>query len=170
MDFKDIVRAALNEYTEELRKAIDGLTEEERRFQPTPHSHHIDFVVWHMARVEDSWINGVAQHKDHVWIRDGWQQKFGLPERDGGYGFTAEQVANLPRFDIEQMMSYYDAVRQETLRYLDGLSHEDLEGIPLPERRADYTIAQMLAHVLVEESQHVGQVAYLRGMQQGINA
>ncbi len=84
MDFKDIVRAALNEYTEELRKAIDGLTEEERRFQPTPHSHHIDFVVWHMARVEDSWINGTAQRKDHVWIRDGWQQKFGLPERDGG--------------------------------------------------------------------------------------
>ncbi len=63
MDFKDIVRAALNEYTEELRKAIDGLTAEERRFQPTPHSHHIDFVVWHMARVEDSWINGVAQKR-----------------------------------------------------------------------------------------------------------
>ncbi len=70
MDFRDIVRAALDEYTEELRKAIDGLTAEERRFQPTPHSHHIDFVVWHMARVEDSWINGTAQRKDHVWIRD----------------------------------------------------------------------------------------------------
>ncbi len=79
-------------------------------------------------------------------------------------------MANLPQFDIEQMMSYYDAVRRETLSYLDGLSHEDLESIPLPERRAEYTIAQMLAHVLVEESQHVGQVAYLRGMQRGINA
>ena len=42
---------ALDEYLTELRRALDGLTPEERRFQPSPDSHHIDFAVWHMARV-----------------------------------------------------------------------------------------------------------------------
>ena len=170
MDFKDIVRAALDEYMDDLRKAIDGLTLEERRFQPTPHSHHIDFIVWHMARVEDGWIHGFALRTDSVWQRDGWFERFGIPEQDNGYGYTAEQVAQLPAFEVDEMMRYYDAVRTETLSYLDGLSAEDLEKTPHPERRPGYTVAKMLAHVVVEEAQHVGQAAYLRGMQRGINA
>ena len=45
MDFKEIIRMALDEYMVDLLKAVDGLTNEERRFQPTNESHHIDFAV-----------------------------------------------------------------------------------------------------------------------------
>ena len=83
---------------EALRKALDGLTADERRFQPTPESHYIDFAVCHMALVEDNWINGFARRADHVWSPEGWAAKTGLPERGDGYGYTAEQVAVLPRF------------------------------------------------------------------------
>ncbi len=93
-----------------------------------------------------------------------------MPERDGGFGYTVEQVAGLPAFEIEQMLGYYDAVRRETISYLDGLSEGDLESTPHPERRPGYTVAQMLAHVIVEEAQHVGQAAYLRGIQRGLNS
>ena len=170
MDFKDIVRAALDEYMGDLRDALNGLTAEERRYQPNPHSHHIDFVVWHMARVEDDWIQRFAQRTDSVWQREGWFERLGMPERDGGFGYTVEQVAGLPPFEIEQMLGYYDAVRRETLSYIDGLSESDLESTPHAERRPGYTVAKMLAHVIVEESQHVGQAAYLRGMQRGLNS
>ena len=43
MDFRDIIKMALTEYMEDLTKALDSLSPEERRFQPTPESHHIDF-------------------------------------------------------------------------------------------------------------------------------
>ena len=168
MDFKEIIRMALDEYMEALRKALDGLTPEERRFQPTPEAHHIDFVVWHMARVEDSWINGFARRADHVWSAEGWAAKTGLPERDGGSGYTAEQVASLPRFDIDDIMTYYDSFRRGTYGYLDGLSAEDLSISPHPERRPGYTVGKMFSHVIVEESQHTGQVAYIRGLQRGL--
>ena len=169
MDFKDIIRMALDEYLAELRKALDGLTPEERRFQPGAEAHHIDFAVWHMARVEDDWVQRFVWRTDTVWQRDGWHEKLGLPEKGSGFGYTAEQVAGLPRFDFDDLMAYYEAVREATLQYLDGLAQDDLDGCPQPERRPGYTIGKMFSHVIVEESQHVGQVAYLRGLQRGIN-
>ena len=169
MDFREIIRMALDEYMEELKKALDGLTAAERRFQPSPEAHHVDFAVWHMARVEDDWVQRFAQRADPVWKRDGWPERLGMSERDSGYGYSAEQVAALPRFDLADMMAYYDSVRTETVRFLDGLKAEDLDEAPHPERRPGYTVGKMFSHVIVEESQHVGQVAYLRGLQRGIN-
>ena len=169
MDFKDIVRMALDEYLAELRTALSGLTPEERRFQPTADAHHIDFAVWHMARVEDGWVQGFALGADAVWERDGWDRKLGLPASDSGFGYTAQQVSDLPGYDHDELMSYFEAVREATLGYLDEISDEDLESCPQPERRPGYTVARMLSHVIVEESQHTGQVAYLRGLQRGLN-
>ncbi|MEE9146815.1 MAG: DinB family protein, partial [Candidatus Tectomicrobia bacterium] len=101
--------------------------------------------------------------------RDAWYQKLGLPEQDGGSGYTAEQVVNMPHFDMTDCLAYYDAVRRDTLPYLEGLSPADLDRCPEPERRPGYSIGKMFSHILVEESQHVGQVAYLRGIQRGLN-
>jgi uncharacterized damage-inducible protein DinB len=169
MDFKKIIRMALDEYYEELLRALAGLTPQERRFQPEPESHHIDFAVWHMARVEDGWIQGFARHTEQVWTHNGWHEKLGISAKDSGYGYTADQVTNLPRFEIDDVMAYYDSARRETFGFLDDLSAEDLEHCPQPERRPDYSIGKMFSHIIVEEAQHTGQVAYLRGLQRGLN-
>ncbi len=68
MDSMRLVRIGLEEYYEELTRALDGLTPEERRFQPGPESHQIDFAVWHMARVEQ------AQHTGQVAYLRGLQR------------------------------------------------------------------------------------------------
>ncbi len=169
MDFKAIVRMALEECFDDLRKALDGLTPAERRFQPRAEANHIDFLVWHMARVEDSWIHPFAQRVPRIWQRDAWYQKLGLPEEDSGFGYTVEQVTTLPHFRFADLMAYYEGVRQETLQYLGGLTAADLVRRPDPERRPGYTIGKMLSHLIVEESQHTGQIAYLRGLQRGVS-
>ena len=167
MDFKDIVHKGFDEFLEELKKALDGLSPEERRFQPSPDSHHIDFVVWHMARVEDDWVQRFAQQNPTVWQRDDYHTRLGMPERESGFGFTAEQVTDLPSFDMDQMLTYFDAVRFETNAFLDSLSESDLANEPHP-RRPGYTIAEMFSHVMIEEAEHLGQVAYIRGIQRGL--
>ena len=169
MDFRDIVRMALDEYLEELRKAVRDLSAEERRFQPNPASHHIDFAVWHMARVEDDWVQRFARRTDAIWRQDLWYDKLGLPQQGSGFGYSAEQVTDLPEFDFHGLMRYYDSVRAETISYLGTLTTKDLEKCPHPERRPGYTIGKMLSHIIVEEAQHVGQVSYLRGIQRGLN-
>ena len=167
MMFKSIVKAAMTEYMEDLQDALDGLSPEERRFQPTPESHHIDFTVWHMARVEDGLINRRIRHGEQIWERDGWAERLGLPERDSGFGFSAEQVAILPEFSLDELMEYYQSVRREALEFIESLSADDLD----KELYAgwEYTVGGTLSHLVVEEAQHVGQVAYLRGMQRGLD-
>lgn len=168
MDFKDLIRFGFDEYLTDLKTALEGLSAEERRYQPAPDSHHIDFAVWHMARVEDGWLHQFAQATDSVWQRDGWHQRFGMPERDSGYGYTGQQVRELPDFDMDQMLGYYDAVRADTYAYVDSLTEAGLAETP-NDRRPEYTIAQMFSHLMIEEGQHVGQVAYLRGIQRGLD-
>ena len=68
-DFKDAVRSGLVEYMEGLEKALDGLTEDELRYQPALHANFIEWIVWHMARVEDRWVNLVLRQDDDIWVK-----------------------------------------------------------------------------------------------------
>ncbi len=151
----------------DLRAALDGLTPEERRHRVTPHSNHIDFIAWHVARVEDDFIQGFGRGEQSIWRRDGWDAKLGLPSDGNGFGFTAEQVGDLPAFDMDELLAYYDAVRAASHSYIDSLSEADLAVRPNA-RTPQYSIANMLSHVMVEESQHVGQAAFIRGALRGM--
>ena len=168
MNGTEIVRVGLTEYWDGLRKALTGFTATERRFQPHAHANHIDFLVWHMARDEDGEVQVFAQRTTSIWQRDAWYQKLGLPLEDDGFGYTVEQVVTLPRFDLADCLAYYEAVRRATLRYLEGLTPADWERCPDPVQRPGWTISRMLSHLIVEGSQHLGQVAYLRGLQRGL--
>jgi hypothetical protein len=59
---------------------------------------------------------------------------------------------------------------QVTPQYLERATDADLSReYPLP-RGGMVTGSWILGHILVEESQHLGQVALLRGMMRGLNA
>ena len=168
MDFRDVLELGLEECKTALYQQLEGLSRQELTWQPNPESNPIGFIVWHTARVEDRWLHYFIQGKPQVWERDGWYQKLGLPRTDTGGRYTAEQVSSFPLPDIKQVQAYMDAVRRETLEHLRGMKAADLERIPMPEERPGYTVARALSHLLVEESEHVGQVWYLRGLQRGL--
>ena len=177
MRFNDVVSLGLCEYRDELHRAISGLTYDERRFMPTADSHHIDFAVWHIARVEDHWVNHFARERaDQVWTRGKWWRPLNLPDfpdkqgfgPDSGYGWSGGQVRDMPPCDMEDLWRYLEAVRADTIEYLASIDESDLDRSPDP-GRPEYTIGRMWSHLLVEESQHVGQVSYLRGMQRGLD-
>ena len=128
----------------------------------------VDFVLWHMARVEDNWVQGFGRGVETVWENGGWAARLGLPEQGNGWGYTVSQVGELPQFDLDLLNEYAAAFRAGTIGFLDGLSSDDLDRVPDP-TRPEVSIGSMLSHVIVEESQHVGQAAYLRGIQRGLD-
>ena len=168
MDFRDVLELGLEESKATLYQQLEGLTRDELTWQPGPESNPIGFMVWHIARVEDRWLHYFIQGKPQVWEEEDWFQKLGLPKADTGGRYTAEQVARFPLPDIKKVQEYFDAVRRETLEHLRGMSAADLERCPMPDERPEYSVARALAHLLVEESEHVGQVWYLRGLQRGL--
>ncbi len=169
-DFKDAVRSGLIEYMEGLEKALDGLTDDELRWQPALHGNFIEWTVWHMARVEDRWINLVLREDDDIWAKDRWYERFGMAEDNYGRQDTAEMMRAMPKTDINVMMEYYCAARKATLAHLDAMTPEDLDKTYFhPRRQIKVTGAWVLGHIIVEESQHLGQIAYLRGLMRGLD-
>jgi len=168
--FKEAIRSGLEEYLQGLRKAVEGLTPAEVRWQPTLHTNHIAWQVWHMARVEDRWISKHLKGTTQVWVSDGWADRFGMESESLGFGHSMEEVRAMPDISLTDLMAYFDAVRVVTLRWLEQAKDADLsKEYPHP-RKGTINGAWIVGHILVEESQHTGQVAMIRGMMRGPGA
>ena len=155
---------ALEKETDFLLEALDGLTPDELAWQPAANANSIGWILWHMVRVEDMWIQFFAQFQPELWESDGWHERFGLPTRDNGFGHTAEQVNNFPRLDLDDFLRYREAVRQSTIAYLNTLALDDMDTVPR-ERRPEMSLGAIFRQIIGEMYQHVGHIAYLRGLQ-----
>ena len=166
--FKEAIQSGLEEYLQALQRAIAGLTPTEVRWQPTPHTNHIAWLVWHIARVEDGWVSRLRR-SHAVWQTDGWADRFHMDPVSSGAGQTLEEVQAMPAIPLSDLMAYFDAVRAVTRRYLEQATDADLAQ-EYPSSLGPRTGTWIVGHILVEESQHVGQVALLRGMMRGLGA
>ena len=164
MTLNEFIEDAFDKEYEFLMDALSDLTPEEAVWRPGPEANPIVWILWHMLRVEDMWFQFFIQRNSEIWERDGWNEKFGLPTRDNGFGHTAEQVANFPALDIRELISYGDAVRAETLEYLRGVTAEDLAVVPRS-ARPEMSVAAIFRQVIGEVYQHQGHIAYLKGLQ-----
>ena len=164
MTLNEFITDALEKENGFLLDALDGLTSDELAWQPAPDANSIGWILWHMVRVEDMWIHFFAQFQTELWETEGWHEKFGLPTRDNGFGHTAEQVNNFPSIDLAQFLEYRASVRASTLVYLNTLSPDDMETVPR-ERRPEMSLGAMFRQIIGEMYQHVGHIAYLRGLQ-----
>ena len=70
--FKDSIKSGMTEYLEELKSKLEGLTEAELYWQASLDSNPILWLVWHMARVEDVWINSDIAGGESVWESGDW--------------------------------------------------------------------------------------------------
>jgi hypothetical protein len=162
---------ALERNWDMVDSALTGLDDATLARCPTEQCNSIAWLLWHMTRVLDTFIHTRLQAQPQIWIRDGWYAKFGMdPDPDNrGVGWTAEQVQRWhpPTRDIQ--VGYYEALKPATRAYLTTLSYTDLEVRrvipPVPEPR---TVAAALGQFTWDNVAHGGQIAYLRGLFQGI--
>ena len=166
--FKDSIKSGMTEYLDELKEKLEGLTEAELRWQASLDSNSIIWLVWHMARVEDNWINGVVAGGDSVWDSGGWATKAGISAEGNGYNNTPDQVRALPEIAVSDLLDYYGDVREATFGVIDKISSVDVANVYSRGNRST-TWGWILAHVIVEESQHLGQIAFIRGMIRGLD-
>jgi len=157
-----------NRTQEELTKAVDGLTHEELVFQPNNEANSIGFILWHQLRCEDSLVQGMVQQKPQVWTEEKWHQKLNLPEEEDGWGYTAEQVAAFPVPELKDLLNYAEAVRSRTVDYLQAITPDKFDEV-ITTPLGELAIGQVFSLMLCEVILHTGQIAYLRGLQRGLN-
>lgn len=164
MTGSDLLLDAFGRIHELVPEVVDGLTVEQLAFRPDDQSNSIAWLVWHLTRIEDDHIAGVAG-SEQVWTSQDWYSRFDLPFRpsEHGYGHRPEDVASV-RAGGELLTGYHDAVHERTSEFLRSLSEPDFARVVDTSWDPPVTLATRLVSVLSDGLQHAGQAAYLRGL------
>ena len=87
-----------------------------------------------------------------------------LPRDSHGYGHSATDVGKV-RPPADLLAGYYHAVHRMTLEYVAGVTAEELARVVDENWNPPVTASVRLVSIIDDCAQHLGQAAYLQGMQ-----
>ncbi|MBO19865.1 MAG: hypothetical protein CL732_04915 [Chloroflexi bacterium] len=167
----ETVSLSMERNWEMIDSALAGLDESAMTRQPTEQCNSIAWLLWHLSRVTDMFINTRFQGKTQAWAADGWHEKFEMAadEEDRGVGWSAAQVAQWRPPAKEVQVGYYEAMKAQTREFLATVSDEELERkIEIRNQPAPLPIGVAMGQLVWDTVAHGGQIAYLRGFFQGM--
>jgi hypothetical protein len=170
VDWKDMMIDGYERILGAMESTLQGLTDEDLSWQPRPDCNSIGWLAWHLTRVEDGHI-AFLMGEEHLWVQDGWHARFGRPAdpKDRGGGHTPENLANFKSPDIQTLIDYNKAVLERSKGYFLSLSESDLEReFEVGNNRPPVKVGWRLISILEDCLQHTGQMAYVRGLRQGM--
>ncbi|RFS82580.1 DUF664 domain-containing protein [Actinomadura spongiicola] len=158
---------AFDRIREEVHSAVDGLTPKQLAYRADEAANTIAWLVWHLTRVQDDHIAGVAG-TPQAWTDDGWAGRFGLPfdPSDTGYGHTVDEVASVRVESADLLTGYHDTVHARTVEYVGTLRDADLDRVVDRSWDPPVTLGVRLISVVSDDLQHAGQAAFIRGLVQ----
>jgi hypothetical protein len=169
MEWNDMLADGYNRIVDVMERVLNGLTEDDLNWQPSPDCNSIGWLAWHLTRQQDAQISSLAS-EEQLWIKDGWHAKFNRPSdpRDVGFGQAPEEVAAFKSPDVDTLLAYNKAVVERSKTYFNTLSKTELDRElnepvfqPLP------TVGVRLISIMDDSVLHAGQAAYVRGLRQG---
>ena len=162
----DILVDAFERLRDAVYPAVNGLSLEQLAFRPDPESNSIAWLAWHLTRIQDDHI-AQLDRVEQAWTAGKWAERFGLPlePSDTGYGHDPDMVS-LVVVGADLLLGYFDATHDKTRRFLGSLSDGDLARVVDPSWNPPVTVSARVVSVLVDDLQHVGQAAYVRGIVQ----
>ena len=151
-----------------LARALDGLSIEQLKKQPAgPESNPIGWLAFHLIRVHDNNFSNLLG-REPIWITEKWYERFGLPSETGSLGgSTLDQVRAFEPASAEVFSAYWEAARAYSREFLLALKDDEIDN-PTPPRPGSATppetYKETIARATSDTSQHIGQIAYARGL------
>jgi hypothetical protein len=109
-------------------RTFGGLGDEQMRMRPREDLNSLAWLLWHITRAEDIFVNMVLAGREQVF-EDGWATRLGVSRRDFGIGMTSAEVTDLTRtIDIGATREYRDAVGRRTREIVGGFTASDWQG------------------------------------------
>jgi uncharacterized damage-inducible protein DinB len=165
MTSAELLADAFGRVRETVHAAVAGLSAEQLAYRIDSSANSIAWLVWHLTRIQDDHVADVRQ-TEQVWVSDGWAERFGLPFPllADGYGHSSADVAAVRVESPDLLTGYYDAVHEQTIRYVAGLTDADLPRVVDERWDPPVTLAVRLVSVISDDLQHAGQTAFIRGI------
>jgi Protein of unknown function (DUF664) len=167
MDVADLFGDAFGRVHDVVHRAVDGLRAPQltaRVDGPDGQANTIAWLVWHLTRIQDDHVAGVAG-VEQVWTARGWVDRFGLPfdATATGYGHDTADVGAV-QVDGELLLAYYDDTHEQTLHFVAGVTASDLDRVVDRSWDPPVTLGVRLVSVVSDNLQHAGQAAFVRGI------
>jgi len=165
VNVQDLLNDAFGRLPDLVLAAVRGLTPEQLRWAPAAGANPVGWLVWHLTRIQDDHVADLIDGKQ-IYVDGDWGPRFGLRSdpRDLGYGHRPTQVAAVAPQSWQVLVDYYTAVHERTISFTAGLSPTDLDRIVDDNWDPPVTLGVRLISVLNDDTQHVGQAAYVRGL------
>jgi hypothetical protein len=74
MKWHDMVLSGYEGVLQALERALDGLTEEDLNWLPSPDCNSIGWLAWHLTRAQDGLI-ALLMGEEQLWIRHIWSSR-----------------------------------------------------------------------------------------------
>lgn len=168
MNLAESFSYAFGEVAGDARRVVTGVDAATVAWRPDAEANSIGWLVWHLARTEDSHITEIAG-RSQLW-NDDWAQQLGLPAGydDTGYGHDAEEVGRI-RPAPEPLLAYVEAVTEMVRAELAAMPSDEFDRIIDASYDPPVSVGVRLNSVLSDALQHIGQAAYVRGMYERAN-
>ncbi len=170
MKWQQLITDIYVRMSQELERALDGLTMDDLNQQPCPDCNSIGWLAWHLTRGQDRAI-GDLTGEEQLWVKDKWYIKFNRAPNpaDTGFGHSSEDAAAFRSPDSKTLLEYNRAMLEQLKRYISSkLSEADLEReVKSPTLAMVNTVHARFVGGINDNLQHVGQVAYVHGLLKG---
>ena len=162
MTSAELLTDAFGRVLESVHEAVDGLSAAQLAARLDQDANSIAWLCWHLARVQDDHLAD-AFGAEQVW--PGVMDQFALPFGPGatGYGDSPAQVA-LVRVSADLLTGYQDAVHEQTVALVSGITDADLSRVVDERWNPPVTLGVRLISVISDGLQHAGQAAFIRGV------
>lgn len=168
MELKDYILMELAGLERSIKRVTDTLTQQEFQWRPSSGSNSIGIILFHVARLEDSFITTRIQGKPALWDTEKWFEKFNLSASEEGAHYTVDQVNAFTVPEKSALLAYYSAASSQTREYLKSLAPADLER-KVNVFRGEVAIGNLFAFIVSHATGHIGEMSYLRGLQRGMD-
>jgi hypothetical protein len=176
----DYLRTRFREGHQNLFRMVEGLTEEQWEWRPTPAAHNIAFQVWHTARQADyvqEKIAGLAPEltqrlgpAGQIWTAEGLARKWNLDpaslgEGESGFGMQDAVAASLRLPPKPVVLDYTQRACAAADRAVAALSDDYLLTRTMREWAGELPVAAYLVEYLLHDEWVLGTIAALRRAQ-----
>lgn len=152
-----------------MERVLDSLTQHEIVWRPASGCNSIGIMLFHVARSEDSMIQGIIKGEAEIWKSEKWHEKLNLSIEEQGSHYTAEQVNAFQVPKLSDIMAYYEAVRSRTKECLRVLKIEDFDKEVTFPNYGNLPTASIFSVIITHTAEHIGEMSYLRGLQRGMD-
>ena len=163
MTSAELLADAFGRIQETVHEAVRGLTSSQLAARLDRDANSIAWLCWHLTRVQDDHVAG-AFGVPQVWTEYGKRFELPYPASDIGYGHSSEQVAQFTVLSGDLLTGYQDAVHEQTIRLVSGITDADLPRVVDEAWDPPVTLSVRLVSVISDCLQHVGQAEFIRGI------